>query len=160
MFDNLGKWLNRLKSNTHKFYLEKDFSFNTNIPVGKDYSFGDGEGNEVMHISKEGIITVRKGFKWDGCSPKIRIGDIGYIGTPDGTLHYFEEQKTWKPKCYYGTCIHDPCYKFKVPYSREQVDKFMLILFMRAGFSQAELYHSVVRKSGHLFWKNKELNEK
>jgi hypothetical protein len=151
MFNNLSKWLRNLKTKTHLYKLEKNFEYKTGIPVDKNYTFRGIDRKALMTITKEGIVTVYKGFMWDGCSPKIRIKDWFCIGTPDGTLDY----DNGKPKCYYGTCIHDPMYKFykTIPYTREQVDGFMLDLFQKSNFSLSKLYYRVVRLFGGIFWK-------
>lgn len=150
MFNNLSKALKKMKENVYIYKLDEDFSYETSIPVDKRYSFNGFDGNELMRISKEGVITIRSGYKWDGCSPKIKVFDWFYLGTPDGT----NDKEHVKSRCYYGTLIHDPCYKFyrSLPYTRKQVDKFMVDLFRKSGFSLAGLYHRVVRMLGWIFW--------
>ena len=140
-----------LKESVHVFRLENDFTYYTNIPLEREYSFNNFDGKELMHIWRDGRITIRAGYVWDGCSPKIRIWDLDFLGTPDGTM----DPETGKRKCFYGTCIHDPLYKFSkdIPFTRKQVDGFMLDLFQKSKFSCARIYYIVVRALGWLYWK-------
>ena len=126
-----------MEINKYKFY--KDFNLLT-----KSYDKFD---SEYLKITKY-CITVKKGFEWDGCSPKIRLfGKI--IGVPDG----FKNSETGLPKTYYASCIHDAIYRYKnrIPVTRKQADIMFLIQLQRDGFRCANLYYFFVRKLGWLY---------
>ena len=152
MIELLSNELKKLKANVHVYRLEKDFTYKTGIDVGQAYTFKNMDGKVEMQIFKGGEILIKKGVMWDGCSPKIKIRDSFYIGTPDGPIDY----NTGKPKCYYGTLVHDKLYKHckHIPFTRLQCDTFMRDLFRESNFSLADLYFRVVRLLGGLFWKS------
>lgn len=46
----------------------------------------DQEGRLVVSFQNPSVITVAKGYRWDGCSPKFHILDLFWFGTPDGIV--------------------------------------------------------------------------
>ena len=135
-----------------KFCLtEGDYSWESNIKLEKALSFKDKRGKEWLHISEAGVITVRKNYAWDGCTPKLRIFDWFYIGTPDGTM----TKKTGKPKTYYASLIHDALYQFidevEMPFTRKQMDRMFLQILSVNEYSLAHIYYGGVRVAGGLY---------
>lgn len=125
---------------TYKFTLDQDFT----MPFYAGVTFK----NDWVKI-KKGQITIKKGYSWDGCSPKIQIRDLGYLGTPDGVNH------KGKPKLYYASLVHDTLYQFKeeMPITRHQAD--VLFLVMADEFSLKKLYYAFIRAFGWIYgdWK-------
>jgi len=111
--------------------------------------------NEWFRLNKDGAVIVKgtkyKGYAWDGCSPKIKIKDV-YIGTLEAVLNF----DTGQSKTYYASLIHDVFYQFskdvKSFVSRKEVDREFYIILKRDKFAFAQLYYSVVRLLGWVFW--------
>lgn len=80
------------------YQLEEDYScdftpFFDEITLGKfrsevisDIVFFDHDDRKVMTIKSSCQIIVHKGYRWDGCSPKINILNLFWLGTPDGLV--------------------------------------------------------------------------
>lgn len=100
-------------------------------------------------VIADNVITIKKGYAWNGCSPNQNIFDLGYIGTPNGTL----DTATGKPKLYYASCVHDCLYQFKgaMEVTRKQADDLMLSHMKDQEFSLSYLYYVVIRALGWVF---------
>ena len=59
-------------------------------------------------LREDGVMRIRRGRKWDGCSPKFKIGDIGYIGAPDGVIVNGSWRVTGK-----ASLLHDLLLKYR-----------------------------------------------
>ena len=111
--------------------------------------------NEWFKLEKDGTVTVRgrnrRGYAWDGCSPKIKIKDI-YFGIPEAVLNF----ETGKSKTYYASLIHDIFYQFskdvKPFISRKVVAREPYLILERDKFKFAKVYYKTVRLLGWLFW--------
>ena len=111
--------------------------------------------NEWFKLEKNGTIIVKgtnkKGYAWDGCSPKVKIKDI-YFGTPEAVLNY----DTGRSKTYYASLIHDVFYQFskniKSFINRKEVDKEFYIILKKDEFKFAKLYYVVVCLFGWVVW--------
>ena len=53
------------------FKLEEDFEWNCGKKQPEDLNFLDKNGYLRMQILKDGTIIIKKGYVWDGCTPKI-----------------------------------------------------------------------------------------
>ena len=112
-------------------------------------------GKPVMIILQDGRIGILKGYKWDGCTPKICIADI-YFGTPDGSTH----PETGKPRTYYGSLFHDVLYEFykaaqdinalamNLIYSLKDADLIFLDINTIYDFLSRGIYYRAVRMIG------------
>lgn len=121
-----------------KFTLDVDFMLQTNLK-NKAYI------SEFLIVDNQGRITVKAGYSWDGCTPKIKVfGKI--IGTPDGNI----DLVTGKPKTYYASLVHDVIYENKksVTITRKESDLLFLHLMRYYHFKNARLYYYVVRLVG------------
>ncbi|MDD5449409.1 MAG: hypothetical protein PHO42_02285 [Candidatus Omnitrophica bacterium] len=112
--------------------------------------------NEWFKLDQNGMITVKgtnkRGYAWDGCSPKIlKIRDM-YFGTSEGVLNY----ETGQPKTYYASMIHDVFYQFskdlKHLIKREEIDREFYAILKRDGFGAAKFYYLGVRLLGWIWW--------
>lgn len=98
---------------------------------------------------ENGKITVKKGYAWNGCSPKWNLG-LFVFGTPDGPINCL----TGKQYCYYASLFHDALYQFTIG-KREVADK--LFFDNMLSFPLKHVYYGVVRATGWVQWnKNKQ----
>lgn len=137
----------------YKFTLDIDKTFVLShrrfnkLPEGMHPIFFDGRlmGNVIIRPVKNEntvvTIAILKGYSWDGCTPKIKVGD-NIVGIWDGFTSY----KTKLPKCYYGSLVHDFLLQFQ---NKHNVDVnsahlIMLLLFKRDKFELSCLYYLAV----------------
>ena len=136
----------------YRFVEQQDIVLLTNLK-GREFS------STFLDITPEGMITVKgtskKGYAWNGCSPKWEIFDLA-LGTPDGAM----DPKTFKPLTYYGSMFHDAIYQYKevVPISRKEADLIFKAILKDCNFFWTKVYYSAVRAGGWMFgkWKKKE----
>ena len=134
------------------FKLETaDFPWDSGRLMPYAMEFFDEEGTKRLTISKDGKITVKKDYAWDGCTPKLCFFDI-LIGTPDGVVH----KDIGRPKTYYASLIHDALYQFlpeipsDVPLTRRDADAFFYRILEQYQFTPRGLYWLGVRLFGGL----------
>lgn len=132
------------------FQLEKDYSFKSekvSVHLNEDLEFRDECHKLWLEIKKDGTITVKEGYAWDGCSPKFNILDLFWVGTPDGALD------EGKPITYYASLVHDALGQFReekeMPFDRKQRD--LIFAEMLEGFTFQRLYYMAVRIFGSLY---------
>ena len=131
------------------YCLEQDYKYLSSLK-------GRGFENEWMKFEPSGMITIKgsnkKGYAWDGCSPKLKWRDICWIGTPDAVLNW----KSMRPKTYYASMIHDIFYQFsnslKLIVKRKEVDVMFYDILKENHFHFARVYYCVVRSLGWMFW--------
>ena len=83
------------------YQLEQDYSYNFSdlfSPIERNEFdedigengkvFADTEGRKVLTLKSPCTITVHRGYRWDGCSPKFNFLwlDLFWVGTPDGLI--------------------------------------------------------------------------
>ncbi len=132
------------------YELEQNFVWNSNLPAPDDLFFEDSEGKVRLIIETGGKITVTRGYRWNGCSPKLYAFDL-IFGTPDGVTH----SETGLPKTYEASLIHDALYQFlktDAPYTRKEADALFLEIMGSKDFALRIIYWAVVRIFGWLFW--------
>ncbi len=140
MCKNSVKWV---------YELEDDFSWNSGLSFKEDLTFLDKTGTTRLSLRKDGMIIVKKGYAWDGCTPKFCLLDISF-GIPDGVV----DSRTGKPKTYYASLVHDALYQFLpdgLPLVRKQADNCFLKLMNETGFFFRYIYYAAVRIFGGLF---------
>jgi len=149
------QWLFRV----YKIYtLTDDFVWETEHSIPKSLYFYDENRSKLrMVINKTGRnaikITVKKGYAWDGCTPKISFFDLFILGTPDGIL----SDKTGKPKAYYASLVHDALYQFLPEMkethgiTRRDADDFFQRILVEHEFAPNRIYWLAVRVFGRLF---------
>jgi len=136
---NAARWM---------YKLPKNHTWCSPFTVGRDYAFQDKKGHTRLVISSEGVITVTRGYAWDGCTPKFCFMDL-VIGTPDGVVYL----GSGFPKTYYASLIHDALYQFLphgFPLTRKQADQCFLQLMTESEFSLRYIYYIAVRSFGWL----------
>jgi len=130
------------------YCIKEDYPYKSSI-TGRTFE------NEWFRLSPDGTITVKgtnkRGYAWDGCSPKMKIGDI-YFGTSEAVLNDDMRQA----KTYYASMIHDVFYQFnkdvKSLVSRKEVDREFYNILRRDGFRFAKAYYYGVRAFGWIWW--------
>lgn len=130
------------------FCLETNYSWQSPYGLDRDWAFQDKNGQTRLLLTTDGIITVVKGYAWDGATPKTCAFDL-VLGTPDGVVFL----GTGKPKTYYASLVHDALYQFlpkDPPLTRAQADHCFLLLMQEHRFSLARLYWVAVRLFGGL----------
>jgi len=115
----------------YKWTLEKDVTFT--IPQRFPLSNFSNEWVAII----DNAITVRTGYSWDGCSPKIKIFGL-IIGTWDGI------KKNDKQELYYPSLIHDALCQWKVG-DRLVTDQIFLWMMHETRFIFRHLYYFAVR---------------
>lgn len=123
----------------YRYVLEEDLTTETAgvVDVGdRVLYYGDDKGRWWLRIGPHYKITVRDGYAWDGCSPKLaKIGPL-WIGTIDTKRNMR------------ASCVHDALCQFGAiedfPYTRRQTDVVFYNLMKEDGFRLAGLYHWVV----------------
>tara|TARA_B100000315_G_C14577203_1_gene588507 strand:- start:1109 stop:1567 length:459 start_codon:yes stop_codon:yes gene_type:complete len=111
--------------------------------------------NEWLSLEKNGKITIKgshkKGYAWDGCSPKWKIKDM-YFGTPEAVLNYTSRRS----KTFYASLIHDAFYQFSKELNpivgRKEIDSEFLIILESDTFPPKKLYYWAVRLLGWWSW--------
>lgn len=128
-----GIWIFKLKDD----YIETDTGL-------KNYTFD----SDWLKITWNEEIVVRKGYTWDGCTPKITKN----IGVFDGLI----DKETNKKKAYYPSLIHDALYQYYGYHgiSRKQIDLLFLRMLQKKKFAFSWLYYIAVRLFGGLFFKD------
>lgn len=101
-----------------------------------------------FELLPNGLLYVRKGYQWNGCSPKFRIKFFKLswvLGTWDGPVKY------GKPKTYFPSMVHDVLYQIKLR-TRSGVDKYFYKMMRVENFLLAWPYYLVVRIFGGKAW--------
>ena len=148
-----------LKQGGHKlwkFVHHDDFQYQSTMLEGREF-----EG-KWLKIDNDGTITVKgsqdqkRGYAWDGCTPKFNFLQITW-GNFDGNMHkHFilsTGQHSYKPKTYYASMVHDVLYQYKrcVPVTRKEADRIFLYQLREAKWMWAGLYWVGVRLFGWVF---------
>lgn len=124
----------------YKFTTSREYSFE--LPSLKDVM----EFKAAWISIKNSIITIPKGYSWDGCSPKFKIfGKV--FGTWDG--------KGDPPETYWASMVHDAIYQYKefYPMSRKHADLIFLKMLQANNFKYAKVYYKAVRLFGWIYGK-------
>ena len=135
------RWLYKLET--------EDFVWESGHSVPYTMEFFDEGGKKRLEIAKDGRITVKQGYAWDGCTPKLCFFDI-LFGTPDGVVH----RKSGKTKTYYASLVHDAFYQFlsEIPriaqISRRDADDFFYRIMEEYEFAPRWIYWLAVRLFG------------
>lgn len=81
-----------------------------NVTFQLDHDCKVAYENSFIKIELNGEVTVKRGYSWNGCTPKINILDTWLVGTPEGNI----DHSTGKPNTYYASCLHDALYQFGI----------------------------------------------
>lgn len=139
-------------ANNWKFRLDHDFTWSSGRSIHTDLDFRcENDGEVRLKIAQNGDITVIADYAWDGCSPKIKVMDWVYLGTPDGTMDW----ATGKPVTWEASMIHDALYQFRqhadMPFTRRDMDEIFRDILRQKGFSLSTIYFWGVRLFGSAY---------
>lgn len=120
-----------LRSRPWLFSLTQDYQWDASQWIVRDIAFD----NPWLCINL-GIITVKQGYSWDGCTPKWALADLWVIGTPDGRLHY------GLPITYHASLIHDALVQFRhqLPITQQQATAIFDAMLAERQFAWRKLY--------------------
>ena len=138
-----------IKKKPWLFKLSADYSWNAAGFISIDITFD----NPWLKIHN-GVITVKQGYAWDGCSHKWVIADLWVIGTPDGRLHH------GLPITYHASLIHDALTQFRavLPVTHQQATAIFDAMLKERRFFWRKLYVWAVSILGpHDFKGNRKL---
>lgn len=130
------------------FYtLEDDVNYQTSI---RDIELETEWGN----LDFDGLLTIKKGYSWNGCSPKIEVYDM-IIGTPEGI-----KDDSGLSKTYLASLVHDWFYQYSkdvelMGVTRLDIDSEFYHILKQVNFKSAYLYYALVRLLGWTAWSDK-----
>lgn len=129
------------KTSVWIYRLEADYTYQS----GREAEFLE---SKWLRIETSGSITVKAGYAWNGCSPKLNVLDLCVLGTPDGIVNV----KTMKPKAYYASLVHDALYQYYSYHSlsRGEADRIFRDILRRDRFLLGPVYYCFVRALGWL----------
>lgn len=92
----------------YKYTLEHDIlEFHLPHYSGHKYKIYSKSNNKLLaEISPEGVLHVYKGYSWDGCTPKWKVGDK-VVGVWDGVEKYYPSYNETCQQLKYPSMIHD-----------------------------------------------------
>lgn len=138
VFDLATHYEERNDSYTYRFTAISDTSIYTNFDTGICASFKDAKGKEWLRIEGH-KITVRKGYSWNGCSPKRKIFGR-WVGTPD------------TPDNVLASLFHDALVQFYMTQhmllNKEQIDLLFYHILVASGFKYPCQWHWAVKNFG------------
>lgn len=113
----------------YKYILKEDYHYDLDITLPKSF-VGMSEGKAYMMINVDGLLTIFKGYSWDGTTL-----------SPDFAETYFP------------SLVHDALYQFlpNTPMTRKQIDDIFLKMMKEANFKYARIYYRAVRWFGGIF---------
>jgi len=136
--------LPRKYKETKVYGLEQDYQIQTGIR-GFVYAI------DFVEIAEDGLLTIKQGYSWDGCTPKFAWFDMVW-GTPEGIIN----EQTGKPKTYYASLVHDVLYQLSdfifTPQERHITDKLFYQMLKAEKFRAARFYFYMARIFGKYYW--------
>ena len=120
-----------IRRNPWLFKLNADYAWDASDFIAREISFDSPWLN--IHL---GVITVKQGYAWNGCSHKLAIADLWIIGIPDGRLH------EGLPITYHASLIHDALTQFRatLPITHQQATAIFDALLKERRFFWRKLY--------------------
>lgn len=136
-----AKTITPVKKRSWLYRLDKDVIFQTEI-------FGFHLKAPYFELEKNGVVTLKKGYAWNGCTPKFSFLDLFKIGTPDGVI----DGETKLPVTAMASALHDALYQYGIliGITRKQADDEFKRFLGR--FKLAGLYYFTVRALGWAWW--------
>ena len=120
------------------FTIQQDYHHSFDCLIGVSFS------NEWVTITPDGMLTIRKGYSWDGCSPKFKIfGKI--IGIPDGPMQPDGYAQTaWASLCHDALCQ----FKHDIPITKAQSLCVFDTMLRECGWWARKIYTFAVNHFG------------
>jgi hypothetical protein len=126
------------------FKLTHDYSWDASDFIEPETTFV----NPWLSI-RNSVITVSKGYAWEGCSPKLSILDLWVLGIPDGRLHH------GLPITYHASLVHDALTQFRatLPITHQQATAIFDAMLKECDFACRNLYVLAVKLFGPMDFK-------
>ena len=101
-----------------------------------------------LRLDPDGKVTIKKGYAWDGCTPKWSILGLFVIGTPDGHVKIKDENEN--PWTHDASMVHDAFYQYldTVPVSKKDIDRQFYLMLKEVKFPLARIYYFFVSVFG------------
>ena len=121
--------------NMRKSYLvDKSFSWESELAVGRRYSFKDADQYIRLSISEEGVISVYYGdYEYPQSLYMFERNDKGTL-----------KANVSEPKLFYASLVHRVLYQFRehpnMPYSRQIMDWVYLDIMRNSGVARPSAY--------------------
>jgi hypothetical protein len=135
------------------YVTPRNYAFRVPLPARGLRLFGD-----FLHYNGDAFILLR-GFRFDGCSVKVRIFGVIDVGISDGPL-----TSEGLPEMYWPSAVHDAGYEFVVELAahfntsvwtiRKVFDDAFLreaLTWCRPGSDRPRVYYKAVRHAGWVF---------
>jgi hypothetical protein len=132
-----------------KYNYVNQKSIGINVTASDIRGASDFENEWLKIDARFNVIIVRRGYAWDGCSPKLfSVLGLVNIGTPDGISLPDGYRITGK-----ASLVHDALYQFidEHDLTRKQCDKIFKMQLQRDGFKLWPVYYAGVRVFGGVF---------
>lgn len=127
-------------------YLTEDFTYKLHIKPKSAWKSKSGK----VEITEDGLIIIRKGYKWDGTSC---VPDGQYIN--EELVPVYSSSDKGVPITWMASLIHDVLYyhldEEGFPYERKDCDNIFRVLLEEALFSFSNLYWLGVRLFGGIY---------
>lgn len=132
------------------YRLDKPFSVQTLLRPHRSYYLTDSlVTRPLAELRPDGLLMIYEGFAWDGCTPKVRLGQY-LVGVWDG---FKQKNGVPVPDTYYASLIHDALCQLLglypiTEFDRKAVDLEFKAQLARDRFVYQELYYGAVRAYG------------
>ena len=110
-----------------------------------------GTERELMGECRDNVCTIYSHYKWNGCSPKLKIklfGKVILLGTTDGPniQHWFQGSQYYAPTLYFATLEHDFLWQFMPKgITVKQMNNRFKYSMRKAGWKWRGLYYCAVK---------------
>ncbi|UTW01238.1 hypothetical protein KDW99_08965 [Marinomonas rhizomae] len=131
--------------NSSKLIIKKPWLYQLDHDYSYKHALFDGiEFENAWCMIRDGTLTIRANYAWDGCTPKVSFLGVWWVGVPDGIL------RLGKPWTYYASLIHDVLCQFrhKITISKQAVVKIFNDVLERDQFPLRPIYAWFVDKLG------------
>lgn len=132
-------------------YLEQQLAHNHPLWIDVHQVDDDQRQKQRMSICSDGLVTIHRGFVWDGCTPKFSFFGVAILGTYDGDeVHQTAfPQLAGRKAAYYASLVHDAFYIHlselaQYGITKAQADHVFYEILSGANFAHRGLYYRAV----------------
>lgn len=134
----------------YKWELHTDYEFYAPFDFGVERQYHDEKGRVWLTVDGNYCI-IHKGYCWDGCSPKFKVGNK-LIGVYDGKEIFHAKMLDRDQQLKYASLVHDCFYQFydsfSMTISKEKIDYLFYLDCKATGFELSCLYYQAVKHLG------------
>lgn len=129
-----------------RYQLESNYTLSHPLLQGIEYFNG-------WVLITDGVMTITKGYAWDGCSPCWKLAGLNWwVGVPDG----WRTPPSNRPHAYYASLVHDAFCQFcrDIPVDKATTVTIFRELLIQGGFPKwlAQSYAAGVDLLGIQSW--------